>query len=100
MSKVRLWRDPYTPLLLVSFTVVSDHPKAREVLLGRVPKSGAVSDRILIRFWSGIMQSAGAKFSVGPALSLFLSGWLAPHRSGQNPETIVLYDIPTKCLER
>jgi hypothetical protein len=35
----------------------------------------------------------GWRFSVGPALSLFLSGLLVVHRSGQSPKTIVLYSM-------
>jgi hypothetical protein len=47
---------------------------------------------IPIGFQSQAVQSAGGNgFSVRPALSLFLTALLTPHRSGQIPKTKPLY---------
>jgi hypothetical protein len=52
--------------------------------------------RIPIGFWSYVVESAGVgKFAVRPDLSLFLSGLLAPQRSGRVPKTGRLYSVVT-----
>ncbi len=62
------------PPLPLSFTVFTDHPKEGEVLPGRGPQYGAAPVNIPISFRSRAAKSAGGGgFSVGPALSLFLT---------------------------
>jgi hypothetical protein len=84
-----------TPLSL-SFTTITDHLRAEEVLPGCGVQSGAATVRIPVSFRSQAVESAGGVgFSVGPILSLFLRGLLVPHRSGQVPKTGSLYSILT-----
>ncbi len=61
-------------------TAITDHP-----WVGCSPQSSAVPVRIPISFRSQAVQSAwGSGFSVGRAISFFLSGKLALHCSGKN----------------
>ncbi len=86
MSKVQLRHYPAHPPPL-GFIAISHHPRVKEVLSGYGTQSGAA----LISFLPQVIQSArGGGFSAGPALSLFLSGLMAPHRSVQSPKTVVL----------
>jgi hypothetical protein len=85
-----------TPPLPLGFTAITDHPRAGEVPPSHSPQSGAAPVNIPISFQSQAPQSAGGGgFAVGPFLSLFLSGLLAPHRSGHVPETAGLYSAVT-----
>jgi hypothetical protein len=78
-----------TPSLLLSFAAITDHLRVGEVPPGRGPQFSAAPVNIPIGFWSQAVQSAGGS---GP--SLFLSGQLAPHHSGQITKTIALFDTP------
>ncbi len=85
------------PPLLLSFTAITDPLGAGEVSLGCGPQSGVVPVNIPVSFWSwATLSSRGGGFSVAPALLLFLSGQLEPHRSWQIPETVLLYYTPSK----
>ncbi len=67
-----------------------------EVPPGIGPQSGAAPVNIPISFRSWAVESVGGGgFTVRPVLSLFLSGPLAPHRSGHVPETGSLYSAVT-----
>ncbi len=64
------------------FTAITDHP-----WVGYSPQSSAVPVRIPISFRSQAVQSVGGSgFSVGRAISFFLSRQLALHRSGKNSQ--------------
>jgi hypothetical protein len=87
---------PTTPLP-VDFTAITDHPKAREVPPGCGLQSSGVPVRIPVSFWSqSYAECRGGGFSVWPALSIFLSGQLVLHTSGQIPEIEVLYNTHSK----
>jgi hypothetical protein len=85
-----------TPPLPPGFTAYTDHPSEGEVPLGRGPQYGAApvinSNQFPV---AGRVECGGRGFSVGPALSLFLSGQQAPHRSGEFSETGGLYSAVT-----
>ncbi len=84
------------PPLPLGFTAITDHPRAGEARPGYGPKSGVAPVWIPIGFRSRAVKSAGGGwFTVGPGLTLFLSGLLAPHRSGHVPETGSLYSTIT-----
>ncbi len=88
---------PCGPPASVGFTVITDHPSAGEVLLGCGPQFGAVPVNILISFWSWAAKSAGGGgFSVGPALSLFLSVLMLLQRSGRISKIAAPYYTPAK----
>jgi hypothetical protein len=83
-----------TPPLLLGFTAITDHPRVGEVRLWSAVWCGASQHSIQFLVLS-CAECAGDGFWVGPALLLFLSGQLGPHRSRQIPETIVLYVLHT-----
>ncbi len=75
---------PNPPPLPLSFTVITDHLRAGEVLTGWGPQSSAALVDIPVSFQSRTAQSAGVGgFSIGHALSLFLSVLILPHHYWQ-----------------
>ncbi len=82
LSKVWLWHHR-SPHLLRSFTAISDHPRWRSPdRLCSAVQHGASQDssQFLV---PGHAERGGGSFSVGFALSLFLSELMAPHHSGK-----------------
>jgi hypothetical protein len=84
--------SPAEPPLPPGFTAYTDHLSAGEVPPGHGPQSGAAPVKNSNQFpVAGRIECGWGGFSVVLALSLFLSGLLAPHRSGHVPETDGLY---------
>ncbi len=83
---------PFRAPLPLGFTVVSDHPKAGELLTWIGLQSGAVPVRIPISFLSRALQIAGGgRSSVGSA-PLALSKWTdVAALFWANPETVVRF---------
>ncbi len=79
---------PSQPPLPLGFTSNTNHPRGEEVWPGCGLQSSVTPVIMLIGLWSRAVESTrGGRFVVGPVLLLFLSGPLAPHRSGQVPKT-------------
>jgi hypothetical protein len=86
----------YPPPPSAVLLLLQTSPRAGEVQPGCGSQSDAVPVRIPIGFWSRALESeGGGGFTVGPSLSLFLSGLLALHRSEQVHETRRLYSAVT-----
>ncbi len=88
-SEVLPRRSLPNPPLPPGFTVYTDHLRP-----GEVPPGGS-SKKFQSVSGPGRVECGGGGFSVGRALSLFLSGQQAPHRSGHVPETAGLYSSVT-----
>ncbi len=84
------------PPLPPGFTAYTDHPSKGEVPPGRGSQYGMApvknSNQFLV---AGLVECGGGGFSVGPALSLFLSGQQAPNRSGEFSKTGGIYSAVT-----
>jgi hypothetical protein len=79
----------WPPLFCLVLMLLQTTWGAGEVSQGCGPQSSAAPVNIPVSFWSWAAQSSwGGGFSVGPALLLFLSEQLEPHRSWQIPKTV------------
>ncbi len=84
------------PPLQPGFTANTDHPSEGEVPPGRGPQYGAAPVINTNQFpVAGRVECGGGGFSVGLALSLFLSGQQALHRAGEFSKTGSLYSVIT-----
>jgi hypothetical protein len=86
-----------------NFIAITDHPSAREVLKGCGPHCGALWHLSTFQSVSipGLHRVQwGGRFSVGLAISLFLSVLMLPHHSRQISETAAIYYTPAKYWER
>jgi hypothetical protein len=83
------------PPLPLGVTAITDHPRVGEVLPGRGLQSGIAPVIIPSVSGPGCGECGGGGFTGRPGLSFFLSGPLAPHWSGDVPETGRLYGAVT-----
>jgi hypothetical protein len=78
---------PSSPLP-TGFTAITDHPSAGEVRTDRGLQCGAAAIKFRSVIGPGPRRVRGRRILSGAGLSLLL---MLPHRSGQIPETAVLY---------
>ncbi len=89
MPKSWQWHHLATPPLPLSFTVVSDHPKAGELLRYCGLQTNMVPVNIPIIFWFRAKYSAVClRSSVWSALLLILSGQIDAPQSGTIQHTV------------
>ncbi len=81
-------------LLLLGFTAISDHLRAREVMTGCGLQSSAAPVRVPISFLSLVLQSMGGWQVLSWARSLVLFNWTDGPRTILIPKTVAFYYIP------